>query len=393
MTDFPRVGFVAGTLGLGGAERQLYEQCRILVDAGRTPVVVTLTEGEHWEGPLRELGVVVHPMGRRDGGTRRRSIPAPLDRPAERAARVARVVRVLRRTGVDVVQATHAMTNLYAVAAGRALGRPAVGALRTTPDRVLAEHGRLGALTLRAPDLLAVNSRANLRAAVAIGVARGRARYLPNVLADVAVDADDALDPAPPGNAVRASGEGPVDVVFVGRLGPEKRVDVLIDALGRLRDRGRTTTAAIVGDGPLRTDLVAQASRLGLDETALRFVGADPDAASWLARAGVLVLPSDREGTPNVVLEAMAAGVPVVATPVGDVRELLAGGCGTTVPVGEVGALVDALVGVLDPDRAPARAEQAARARRRVIERHGRDAVAAAMHDLYRGAGRVRGFR
>jgi glycosyltransferase involved in cell wall biosynthesis len=112
------------------------------------------------------------------------------------------------------------------------------------------------------------------------------------------------------------------DLVFVGELRSLKGIDVLIDALARLAARGRTLTATIVGDGPERAAMLARSHALGLDH-AVRFVGVMP-ARTAFARGRLLVVPSRAESLPYVVLEAAAAGVPMVATCVGGIPEIFA---------------------------------------------------------------------
>lgn len=357
MSGWPRVGFVAGTLGPGGAERQLYEQCRILVEAGAPPVVLALTHGEEWELPLNDLGVETVWVGR-----------SP-----RRVGRLRAVVSALRQRQVGVIQASHGMTNLYAAVAGRMLRRPSIGALRTTPERVLADLGRLGTLALRSPDRLAGNSPANLAAAVRLGVRPERIRYVPN-----AVD----LHRFTPFGADREQG---IDVVFVGRLGPEKRVDVLIAAIAQLKAEGRSVSAVLVGSGPLESALREQARSAGVDAL-VRFVGRDSEPERWYRSSRLLVLPSEREGTPNVVLEAMACGLPVVATPVGSVSDLLADGrAGRLVGVGDSAGLSAAIGGLLDDPLASAAMGEAAR--RRVEQGFDAAAVEVGLRGLYLGIG------
>lgn len=145
-----------------------------------------------------------------------------------------------------------------------------------------------------------------------------------------------------------------------------------------LRRKGLDTSAAIVGDGPTGDSLRERARDLGVDNM-VTFVGRDqPDR--WYSRTRVLVLPSEREGTPNVVLEALASGVPVIATPVGDVEDLV-GTAGRIVPVGDANALAAALT-ELTTNRAAYEAA-AAQARQRAVAAAGRPALAAAMGDLY----------
>ena len=113
-------------------------------------------------------------------------------------------------------------------------------------------------------------------------------------------------------------------MVSVGNLLPVKGHDLVIDALSLLRGQGLSAQLCIIGSGPLLAELRAQVDRLELSEQ-VRFLGALPqqELAAWYAAADVLVLASSREGWPNVLLESMACGTPVVATAVGGVPEIV----------------------------------------------------------------------
>lgn len=113
---------------------------------------------------------------------------------------------------------------------------------------------------------------------------------------------------------------GPV-VLFVGRLVREKGLLELLHAANLLGGAGTRLQLVLVGDGPLRSDLEKLARELGVD---VLFTGAllPQDVARWLLAADVVTLPSYSEGHPNAVVEALACGRPVVATPVGGVAEI-----------------------------------------------------------------------
>jgi glycosyltransferase involved in cell wall biosynthesis len=158
-------------------------------------------------------------------------------------------------------------------------------------------------------------------------------------------------------------------VAFVGRLSPEKAPEVLLRAV-----RGTAIRFLVAGDGPLRESLEAEA-----DPEQVRFLGFLPDVGPVLAAADVLALPSRTEGLPMVVLEAMAAGLPVVASAVGSLPEVLGGGAGLLVPAGDVPALRLALEQLSAPD---VRAALAAEARRRVESRYAAATMARSYRDL-----------
>ena len=114
-------------------------------------------------------------------------------------------------------------------------------------------------------------------------------------------------------------------IAFVGRLVHVKRVDVFLEAAAALESSypGKYRFH-VLGDGPLRSDLEKTATDLGISNICI-FHGFQPDALRWLASMHCLVLTSDHEGLPMVVLEARALGIPVVAHAVGGLVSLLAG--------------------------------------------------------------------
>ncbi len=152
--------------------------------------------------------------------------------------------------------------------------------------------------------------------------------------------------PASPLASFDAFGVGPDRraVVFIGRLERQKGVVWLIDSADRWLQRLPTHDLLLVGDGPLRTRLERLIRRRGLADR-VHFTGWRTDAAQILAASDVLVLPSLWEGMPNVVLEAMASGLPVVATSVEGVEELLGPMADRqTVPCGDSQTLADRIV-------------------------------------------------
>jgi glycosyltransferase involved in cell wall biosynthesis len=142
----------------------------------------------------------------------------------------------------------------------------------------------------------------------------------------------------------RAPESVPPEILFLGRLGARKGVPLLVEALGRLGTSGPDWRAVIAGDGdaaPYR----AEVERLGLSAR-VRFPGwlGEAETHEHLARAALLVLPSEAEGLPMAVVEAFAWGVPVVSTPVGSTPDILHDGVeGLMVPVGDAEALAKAL--------------------------------------------------
>lgn len=134
----------------------------------------------------------------------------------------------------------------------------------------------------------------------------------------------------------------------VSVLRPQKRLDVLLDATPAVLARVPHARVAIVGDGPLREQLHDHARRLGLDrDERFAFLPFQPPAARYLKALDVYVLPSAWEALPIGALEALACGVPQIATDVGGTGEAVASATGVLVPPRDAARLADAIVGLL----------------------------------------------
>jgi glycosyltransferase involved in cell wall biosynthesis len=147
--------------------------------------------------------------------------------------------------------------------------------------------------------------------------------------------------------------EAPV-ILFVGRVEPQKGVGELLAAFDRLRARLPRAKLVMIGDGPAAGAVRDHARRLG--DGAVLLLGPRPhsEVARWMGASDLLALPSWAEGTPNVVLESLASGRPVVATPVGGIAEVLSDpAAGVLVPPRDAAALAGALEHALRADWDP----------------------------------------
>ena len=213
-------------------------------------------------------------------------------------------------------------------------------------------------LAVRAADRVVVTSQPVADELVARhGVDRRRVRIVPN-----AIDVD-RFAPGPP--VQRDKGL----IAFVGRLAPEKRLDVLVAAAASVPN----ARLLLVGDGPERERLVRQAATTGVP---LELAGTVPNTGvpDQLARAEIFALPSAYEGQPKALLEAMACGLPVVGSDVAGIREIVEHGeSGVLTPVGDIGALTAALRTLLNDPALRERLGLAGRAA--VRRRYALDAV------------------
>ena len=181
------------------------------------------------------------------------------------------------------------------------------------------------------------------------------------VLLRLGFELPESLDPHPPSD--------PPVLLLAASFVPGKGHDVVLAAARRLLDAGVTVEVWLAGAGPLQEETRGLAHDLNLDGV-VRFHGYIPNAQllDWLAhgRVDVVVLASDAEGVPVSLVEALAHGVPAVATNVGGVAELLGDGCGVLVPRRDPEALADALALLL---RSPELRAGYAHAGRQRVER------------------------
>jgi glycosyltransferase involved in cell wall biosynthesis len=168
---------------------------------------------------------------------------------------------------------------------------------------------------------------------------------------------------------------------IVGRLVPIKNHRLFLEAARSMVDSGNPARFAVIGDGGLRDFLVQIASEMGISER-VRFLGWRKDLVPIYAGLDLLTLTSDNEGTPVALIEGMAAGVPVVATSVGGVGDVVRDGItGRLVPAGDPAALSRAWQAALVETDATERMRR--EARREVEERFGRERMFFAMSELY----------
>lgn len=301
-----RVCFIAGTLGRGGAETQLVYMLRALLNEGIEAKVLCLTKDEPVEREIRDLGVAVEWIGRSQN----------------RLIRLRVLVNTLRREPVQILQSSHFYTNIYTAFAGRALRIPSIGAIRGDLKKAMASNGCFGRTQLKSPKHIITNSRSAMTDAIALGIDSNRIDFVGNAVAV--------------GNRTKAINsfiERPLNILFAGRLVSVKRPEVFLRLAAELLVQLASPhlNFKIVGDGPLRPQLEKLAIDLGLMNKGVTFLGERSDMDQIYRAADILVLTSEHEGTPNVVLEAMAHGIPVVATRVGGVPEILTDGRGFVV--------------------------------------------------------------
>jgi glycosyltransferase involved in cell wall biosynthesis len=355
-----------GQLGLGGAEKQVVLLADGLRRRGIDASVIVMFSGGEREEDLRAAGVPVIHLGFRRGALSPGTLFANL-----RA--FGRLVRHLRRKRPGVLHAFLIHSYVIAAPAARLARVPVLVAARRSLSFykggrrwVFAVERAATAVT----DLLIANSQA-----VAVdtrdeeGVPADKVIVIYNALPDSAFDTPEAFDTAEAEAAPAVDDPARPVVLCVANLWPYKGHRFLLEAAALLRTRGLDVTLALAGDGVERPALEKLAADRGLN---VRFLGTRTDVPRLLARVDAVVLPSLSEGLPNAVMEAMAAGCPIVATDVGGTGELLHDR-GILVPPSDAAAIADGLQ-LLLTDREQA-ARLAAEARAWARENAGLDAM------------------
>ena len=258
-----------------------------------------------------------------------------------------RLVPRLRAFAPDVAIGYWVYPDGYAAAyAARRLGIPCIVGARGSDihvrDRVNAFMTRRA--IARADLLLTVSEAMRRRAIEAFGARPERTRTIINGF-DTTI-----FHPRPQAAARCALGiaEDARIIIYVGRFVEAKGMRELVEAFDRLAARDPRLRLALVGEGVMREELAALIASRGLADRVLMPGGFDPaGVAEWIAAADVLTLPSWSEGYPNVVVEAIACGRPVVATDVGGTREIVDASSGILIPPRDAHALEAALAAAL----------------------------------------------
>ncbi len=319
-----RVAFIAGTLGQGGAEKQLIYMVKALVRKGVSVKVYTLTHGEYFEPSLCALGVQPEWIGQNT---------SPL-------LRLMTLANSLRKFQPHIVQAVHFYVNLYAALLSPLVKAESIGSIRNDTYNEIEGNPFWGKLLLTFPNAMIANSYRAQHNAEILGIGQKKLFVLPNVIDLTSFDIH-CLQLEKKDYKLSHS----LAVVTVGRLVSEKRFDRFICALALARREIHSLTGIIIGDGPERIHLERLARQNNLSENELIFLGQKDDVPSILRQADIFLQTSDHEGFPNVLLESMAAGLPIICTPAGDSDIVVQDGLtGYVVPFEDVDSLAARIV-------------------------------------------------
>lgn len=282
--------------------------------------------------------------------------------------------RHLRQHRVQVAHAFDFYTNLTLIPAARFAHVPVViGSHRQLGDLMTPAQFRAQAAAFRWCDAVVCNSEAAAARLIAAGISRDKITVIGNALPDTAFTPVPPVLPKPP---------GVLRVAMVARMNHRyKNQSGFLRIAAQIHKRTPNVEFVLVGDGPLRRELENQASSLRLGPSAI-FLGDRRDMPAVLASIDIAVLTSDSESLSNVILEAMAAGLPAVAYDVGGNSELLHDQRGVLIPAANETMFAEALQNLLADS---ARREQLGRSARQFAqENFSLDRVRQRYVELYR---------
>ena len=336
MLEPARVLYVIATLDPHGAERQMVTLATHLDRERFEPTVCALTRGGPLEEELADAGVETTILGKKH----------KLD-----VAAVWRLRRLIRARQIDLVHTWLFTSNAFGRIAALSAGGCRIVASERSVDRWRSfVHVRVDRFLARCTDRILANAQAVKQFLIEHeGLRADKIEIIPN-----GFDASrfQGVKPA----ALRRELGLPDDAVLIGciaRLEEQKGIPYLVRAAKELAERIPRAAFLIAGSGPGETSLRDLVHELGLTGR-VRLLGHREDVPAVLAALDVFVLPSLWEGLPNVVLEAMASRLPVVATGVDGTRDLVADGAnGLLVPPEDAQSLANAIARVIEsPDLA-----------------------------------------
>lgn len=284
----PSVLFIAGTLGQGGAEKQLFLLARSLKENGHQVWVISLTKGEYWEKRLRDEGIEVFSN----------------EHYRSRVAKLLWIIRLNRSCRPNIVYSFHFYTSIYTgllrfVSRHKIL---CIGSIRSDGFSEIKANGRWSYWLMHLNHLIIANNAHGREAVLqALKMRAEKIKILNNVV--------ELQEP----RASWPQNLQCIKIVFVGRLVPAKNPLQFVQICQKLDENGQNFIADIIGEGELKNHLNNYIKERNLHNK-VQLKGNIQEASRSFSQYDFLITTSLHEGTPNVVLEALAAGLPVLCS-------------------------------------------------------------------------------
>jgi glycosyltransferase involved in cell wall biosynthesis len=342
-----RIALIASSLRRAGAEKQFSYTARALFEAGMDSQVFYLGAGDYYQTALTEAGIPVRQIF-----NRRQSL-----------LMLIRLAKALAAQKPHIVLASQFGDLIFAGLAGRLCGALVLGGVRSDGYYEIRTSGWRSSVLLKLSHGLIANSHRAKENLESLGINPRKIAVMPNVIDLSEFDQKMARPFQNPAPANR------ILVNAIGSLQQCKRFDRFLDGLALARQREPALFGIIAGDDlGERAALERKAKSLGLLPDHLQFLGECDQVPSLLAHSRLLVSCSDFEGFPNVILEAMAARLPVLTTPTGDAARIVNhGSTGFVLQPDDAQGMAECIVDLV---RNPALASQMGEAGRKQLEQH-----------------------
>jgi glycosyltransferase involved in cell wall biosynthesis len=335
-----RVVHIIDRLNVGGAQKQVLVFASQARAYGINMTVISLSEepDSKVEAELREYGIPVA------------TFPAPR---LFQLRRLNQLIQILRDGNFDIIQTHLHYSNILGSLAGRLVNIPVVSMLHSTGYSL---NNKTADLIKDKIEHLALRYLSTHVIAVGFKVADVYQSHLRRKSIEVISNAVSTISSLPDEERISVRKELSISpsqpvLITVGRFVPPKSYEDLVDAFAKLLDEHPNTVLIMIGDGPLFSRVKAHITSLNLQES-VRLLGERDDVPRFLASSDVYVSSSIWEGLPMAVLEAMMAGLPVVATEVGDIPRIIDSSVGRVVPASKPKLLASAIEFLLDNDSA-----------------------------------------
>ena len=355
----------------GGSQRYIYELVRIAGKIGISPHICTLEEGGDYYSEILRSGVPTFSLSL-----------SQINNPRA-IGKLVTLTRWIRKQRIQVIHTFQTNPNVFGTLAGRLAGIKVI-----TSRRDLGNFGMRGSKSLtifeeRIINPLAHRIMANSKAVFDATHQQEGISPEKMVLIRNGIDAG-RFRPDPDRKRRTALGIPEKSLVFgtVSGLRKIKAIDILLQAFRSVRERIPEAFLIVAGDGPEASDLHALAQHLGIMDS-IKFLGRRLDVEMILPAFDVFVMSSLSEGFPNAVLEAMACGVPVIATSVGGIRELvIPEETGRLVSPNSTGELAEAMIRIAEN---PSTRNEFSINARQYVEKHFRfETIANQLKEMYR---------
>ena len=294
-----KIIFIAGGLGRGGAEKQLYYISKILNEENHSVIVINTSNKNDLLEKFNSSGIKV----------------INISNTKTFIIKFIKLFLLINKFKPNVIQSSHFYTNIYVALFSKLLGIKSISAVRANyTNEMNKKYKFLRKSSLFISTKIVCNSLHAYNQIILDGFSKNKVHFLKNAIDSTIFPFDNSKN------------FGLKKFLLLGSLQKRKRADKFIEICNNLIKSDIELNARIVGSGPEKISLLKMSKRLKLESPFLEYFEQTPEVIKQFKWANILLLTSENEGTPNVIMEAMLCGVLVFSVDVGDVKEIISDG-------------------------------------------------------------------